>query len=61
MIVKFKESTQWYKFVLRNNGHSNGCLPYKNVTKQSEGTIGCKMLQLVEPPQFCICCSVLEV
>ena len=61
MSAKFKESTQWYKIFLRSNGHSNGCLQYKNVTKQAEGTIGCKMLQLVEPPQFCICCSVLEV
>ena len=54
MSVKFKESTQWYKFFLRSNRHSNGCLPYENMTKQAKGTIGCKMLQLVEPPQFCI-------
>ena len=55
MTVNFKKSTQWYKLFLRSNGHSNGCLP-----EEAESTIRCKTLELVEPPQFCTYCSVLE-
>ena len=33
MSVKFKEGTQWYKFFLRSNSHSNG---HKNVIKNMD-------------------------
>ena len=33
MSVKFKESTQWYQFFVRSNGHNNGCLPYERDQK----------------------------
>ena len=56
MSVKFKEGTQWCKLF-----YVATTVFHKNLTKPAEGTIGCKMLQLLEPLQSFTYCSVLEV
>ena len=56
MSVKFKEGTQWCKLF-----YVATTVFHKNLTKPAQGTIGCKMLQLLEPLQSFTYCSVLEV